>query len=57
MFLLVTRGFNARNSSWWKNDCITKEGNEIESLTFSYGLSQRISDPTHIFQNYSSCIA
>ena len=56
MFLLVTGDFNARNSSWWKNDYITREGNEIESLTCSYGLSQLISDPTHILQNSSSCI-
>ena len=45
-FLLVTGDFNARNSSWRKNDCITREGNKIESLTCSYGLSQLISDPT-----------
>ena len=51
MFLLVTGGFNARNSSWWKNDYVTREGNEIESPTCSYGLSQLTSDPTHILQN------
>ena len=38
MFLLVTGDFNARNSSWWKNDCVTREGNETESLTCSYGI-------------------
>ena len=56
VFLLVTGDFNARNSPWWKNDCVTREGNEIESLTCSYGLSQLFSDPTHILQNSSSCI-
>ena len=56
MFLLVTGDFNARNSSWWKNDYVTREGNEIESPTCSYGLSQLTSDPTHILQNSSSCI-
>ena len=29
MFLFVTGDFNARNSSWWKNDCVTREGNKI----------------------------
>ena len=56
IFLLVTGDFNARNSSWWKNNCVTREGNKIKSLTCSYGLSQLISDSTHILQNSSSCI-
>ena len=56
IFLSATGHFNARNSSWWKNDCETREGNGIESLTCSYGLSQLVSDPTYILQNYSSCI-
>ena len=56
IFLLVTGDFNARNSSWWKNNCVTREGNKIKSLTCSYGLSQLISDSTHIPQNSSSCI-
>ena len=55
IFLLVTGDSNARNSSWWKNDCVTRERNEIEFLTCSYGLSQ-LSDPTHILQNCSLCI-
>ena len=56
IFLLVTGDFNARSSSWWKNDCVTRECDEIESITCYYVLSQLISDPTHIFRNYSSCI-
>ena len=56
IFLLVTGDFNARNSSWWKNNCVTREGNKIKSLTCAYGLSQLISDSTHILQNSSSCI-
>ena len=55
-FLLVTGDFNARSSSWWKNDWVTREGKDIESLTCSYGLRQLISDPTHILKNSSSCI-
>ena len=56
IFLLVTGDSNGGNSSWWKNDWVTREGNEIESLTCSYGLSQLTSDPTHILQNCSLCI-
>ena len=56
IFLLATGDFNARSSSWWNNDSVTREDNEIESLTCSYRLSQLISDPTHILQNSSSCI-
>ena len=48
IFLLVTGDFNARNSSWWKNDCVTSEGNKIESLTCPNMLSQLSSDPAHI---------
>ena len=48
IFLLVTGDFNARNSSWWKNDCVTNEGNKIESLTCPNMLSQLSSDPAHI---------
>ena len=56
IFLLVTGDFNGINSSWWKNDCVTKDGTEIESLTCSCRLSQLISNPTHILSNSSSCI-
>ena len=56
IFLLVTGDFKVRSSSWWKDDCVTRQGNKIESLTCYYGLSQLISDPIHILQNSSSCI-
>ena len=39
-----------------ENDLSTSEGTQVDSLTSSYGLSQIISDPTHIFPNSSSCI-
>ena len=34
----------------------TSEGIQVDSITTSYGLSQIISDPTHILPNSSSCI-
>ena len=40
----------------WQNDIVTSEYTQVNSLTTSYGLSQIISDPTHILLNSSSCI-
>ena len=55
-FVLVTGDVIARNSSWWKNDCVTREGTEIVSRTCSYGMSQLIFYSTHVLQISSSCI-
>ena len=41
---------------WWKNDLTTSEGNQVDAVTSSYGLSQLICEPTHILLNSSSCI-
>ena len=56
LFVLITGDFNVRSTNWWKNDLSTSEGTQVDSLTTSYGLSQIISDPTHILPNSSSCI-
>ena len=48
IFLLVPGNLNTRDSSSWKNDYVTREHTEIEALTFSYGLSQLVSNSTHI---------
>ena len=56
LFVLITGDVNVRSSNWWKNDLSTSEGIQVDSLTTSYGLSQIISDPTHILPNSSSCI-
>ena len=56
LFVLITGDFNVRSSNWWKNDFSTSEGTQVDSLTTSYGLSQMISDPTHILPSSSSCI-
>ena len=53
---LITGDFNVRSSNWWKNDLSMSEVTQVDSLTTSYGLSQVISDPTHILPNSSSCI-
>ena len=53
-FILVTGDFNVRSSSWWKNDLTVSEGNQVDAVTLSYGLSQLICEPTHILLNSSS---
>ena len=56
LFVLITGDFNVRSTNWWKNDLSTSEGTQVDSLITSYGLSQIISDPSHILLNSSSCI-
>ena len=48
--------FNARISKWWTDDKITQEGLKIENLPSQFSLSQVINEPTHISQNFNSCI-
>ena len=54
--VLVLGDFNARLSSWSIDDLDSFEGRKIDELTSSYGLSQIISEPTHILPNSTSCI-
>ena len=54
--VLVLGDFNAKLSSWKTDDNDTLEGICINDLTSSYGLTQMISDPTHILPTSSSCI-
>ena len=56
LFVLITGDVNVRSTNWWKNDLSTSEGAQVDSPSTSYGLSQIISDPTHILPNSSSCI-
>ena len=37
-----------------KKDCVTRKDTQIETLTYSYGVSHFISNPTHILRNSSS---
>ena len=43
---VVTGGFNARSSRWWRNDITNFEGKEIDFLTSSTGYIQIIDKPT-----------
>ena len=53
---IVTGDFNARCSSWWKNDITNLEGQELDSLTLSAGYNQIIDKPTHVINTSMSCI-
>ena len=56
-FLTVVIGdFNAEPSKWWIDDKTTQEGLKIENLLSQFPLSQVINEPTHISQNFNSCI-
>ena len=53
---VVIGNFNARSSKWWIDDKTTQEGLKIENLLSQFSLSQVINEPTHISQNFNSCI-
>ena len=53
---IIIGDFNAKLSIWKPNDPDTVEGVEINSMTSSYGLTQIISEATHILPNSSSRI-
>ena len=55
-FTILLGDFNARSKSWWVHNIPNNEGTQIESISSLYGFSQLILEPTHIFQNSSSCI-
>ena len=50
-FTILVGDFNARPKSLWVHDKTNNEGTEIESISSLYGLSQVISETTHILQN------
>ena len=52
---VITGYFNARSPTWWARDVHTTEGSNLFSLTSSNGVSQLITEPTHIQANSSSC--
>ena len=52
----ILKDFNARYSTWWKDDKTTTEGTHLEALTPLHKFGQLISQPIHILSNSSSCI-
>ena len=57
---VVIGGFNARLSKWWIDDKTAQEGLKIDlkalNLLSQFSLSRVINEPTHISQNFNSCI-
>ena len=51
----ILNRFNARSSSWWKNEKTTVEGAHLEALTSLHGFHQLISEPTHLLPTSTSC--
>ena len=54
--IMVIGNLNTRSSKWWTDNKTTEEGLKIENLLSQFSLSQVINKPTHISQNFSSCI-
>ena len=54
--VIIVGDFNAKLSIWNPTDPDSIEGIEISAMTSSYGLTQIISEATHILPNSSSCI-
>ena len=55
-FLIVALGdFNAKTTSWYKNDLNSYEGLKIDTITSQFGLQQIINEPTYLTSNSSSC--
>ena len=54
--IFIIGDFNAKLSTWKTDDHDTPEGVDIDTLTSSYGLTQIISEPTHILPHSSTCI-
>ena len=56
-FLMVVLGdFNAKSKHWCSQDSTNFEGITIENVTSQFGLSQIITEATHILESSSSCI-
>ena len=55
-YMMILLGdFNVKLNSRYANDSINIEGSKIDILTASFGFNQIINEPTHIFNNSSSC--
>ena len=56
LFTIILDDFNARSSTWWKEDKTTTEGTHLEALTSLHNFDQLISEATHILSISSLCI-
>ena len=45
-----------KSSNWYNKDITSNEGRKIEGVTSQNGLHQEFDEPTHILNNFLSCI-
>ena len=55
-FTIILGDFNARSSSWWKEDKTATKGTHFEALTSLHNFHQLISEPTHLLPHSNPCI-
>ena len=56
-YLTVVIGyFNAKSHNWFKGDKTTASESKLEIMTSYYGFTQVTNEPTHILEDFSSCI-
>ena len=56
-YMMVLLGdFHAKCTNWYKHDKTNFEGIAIENISSQCGLDQVINEPTHILENFLSCI-
>ena len=53
-FTILLGDFKGSSNSWWVDDITNNKGTQTESISSLYGISQLISELTHILQNSSS---
>ena len=53
---MILDDFNARSSSWWKENKTTVECTRLEARTSLHNFNQLASEATHILFHSSSCI-
>ena len=56
LFTIILGDFNARSSSWWKEDKTIMEGTHLEVLTTLHNFHQLTSEPTHLLPHSNSFI-
>ena len=57
LFLMATIvDFNSKSKDWYSQDKTSFKGKTIESIVLRFGLYQLFYEPTHLLENYSSCI-
>ena len=54
--VIVLGDLNKKSKNWYITDKATTEGAKIEFVTSQFGFHQIINKPTHVLENYWSCI-